>query len=299
MKAFKRTTCLFLFILLLGQTGCDDGFTDPDDPKFGDENEDAGELNPDVDKDTPSGAKPLIDGNTGNWELVWSDEFSGAILNSEKWVRNVSTKTRNPRPGKGINDWRWQEKHVNLNGTGQLLLSAEKVGENAMECGGIYSYQKYEPQYGYFETRLKVAETAKGNHTAFWMTSQGQGNIDGTGNDGAEVDVFESAWVGDFTKAVVHIDGYGDAHKANTRRFDTPGIHDGFHVYGLHWTEDKLDIYYDGVKKTTYQGIWVPKVPQWLWLSVGASFGDGDFLSQPIGHLSDAEVDYVRVWKSH
>jgi hypothetical protein len=34
-----------------------------------------------------------------------------------------------------------------------------------------------------------------------------------------------------------------------------------------------------------------------LWLSVGASFGDGDFQSQPAGLLSDALVEYVRVYK--
>ncbi|MCB0469766.1 MAG: T9SS type A sorting domain-containing protein, partial [Flavobacteriaceae bacterium] len=37
---------------------------------------------------------------------------------------------------------------------------------------------------------------------------------------------------------------------------------------------------------------------EWLWLSVGASFADGDFQNQPIGTLSDALVDYVRVYKS-
>ena len=42
----------------------------------------------------------------------------------------------------------------------------------------------------------------------------------------------------------------------------------------------------------------VPQVPEWLWLSVWASFGDGDFQSQAVGTLSDALVDYVRVYKS-
>ena len=72
-----------------------------------------------------------------------------------------------------------------------------------------------------------------------------------------------------------------------------------------------MDVYYDGIKVNSTNASkpfpfstnptnghdLVPKVKEWLWLSVGASFGDGDFQSQPIGLLSDALVDYVRVYK--
>jgi hypothetical protein len=72
-----------------------------------------------------------------------------------------------------------------------------------------------------------------------------------------------------------------------------------------------MDIFYDGTKVTSTQASkpfpfstnpvnghdLVPKVKEWLWLSVGASFGDGDFQSQPTGLLSDALVEYVRVFK--
>lgn len=286
---------VFIIALLMG---CSDDFTDPNDPKF-DDPEESGSRNPNVDENTPSDAQPLIsNGGAAKWELIWTDEFSGNILDAKKWTRTVSERSRNPRPGRGILDWRWQESHVNLNGDGQVVLSASKVGENAMFCGSIDSQGKFEPTYGFFEARLSIAETAKGNHTAFWLQGWGMGNVDGTGNDGAEVDIFESAWVGNFTKSVVHIDGYGADHKANTKRYDTPGIHEGYHVYGLNWQKDKMEIYYDGELKVTYAGIWVPQVPEWLWVSVGASFGDGDFLSQPMGHLSDAKIDYVRAWKS-
>ncbi len=277
--------------------GCSDNFTDPNDPQFGDDDKGTGELNPDVDEDTPSNAQPFIDGVSESRDLVWSDEFSGDALNTSKWTKNHSSKTRNPRPDKGIMDWRWLEEDAFLDGQGKLVLRARKVGDDAMRCGAVYTFQKYEPTYGYFETRLKIAETAKANHTAFWLQGEFMGNVDGTGRDGAEIDVFESAWVGEYTKSVVHIDGYGASHKANTKKYNTPGIHDGYHVYGLNWTPEKLEIYYDGVKKVTYQGDWVPQVPEFVWLSVGASFGDGDFINQPIGILSEATVDYVRVWQ--
>ena len=65
-------------------------------------------------------------------------------------------------------------------------------------------------------------------------------NVDGTGNDGAEIDIFESAWTSDFTKSVIHIDGYTDGTaQANTKQFNTPGLHNGnFHTWGMWWTYD-------------------------------------------------------------
>ncbi|MBB6463163.1 family 16 glycosylhydrolase [Flammeovirga kamogawensis] len=233
------------------------------------------------------------------WVEVWSDEFDGTTLNASKWTKTVSTKSRAARPDLGINSWFWVEDHAWLDGNGHLMLKSSKVTDDKMYCGSIDSENKFEPKYGFLEARIKIATTAKGNHTAFWLQGHNQGNVDGTANDGAEIDIFESAWLTETTKAVIHIDGYGSDHRANTKKYTTPNIHDGYHIYGLKWTADKLEIYYDGELKTTYEGVWVPQVKEWLWLSVGASFADGDFRSQPIGDLSVAEVDYVRVWEKN
>ncbi|MCK4999189.1 MAG: hypothetical protein KAS23_06630, partial [Anaerohalosphaera sp.] len=75
----------------------------------------------------------------------------------------------------------------------------------------------------------------------------------------------------------------------------------GYHTYGIEWTHDYMRIYYDGVLKTQYTGSkWIPRVSEYIWLSDGASFGDvGTFASEPIGWLTDAKVDYVRVWQQN
>lgn len=173
-----------------------------------------------------------------------------------------------------------------------------------MHCSSINSNGKYLTTYGYFEARIKIAEATKGTHTAFWLQGPNMGNVDGTGNDGAEIDIFESAWTADYTKSVIHIDGYTNGiAQANTKQFTTPGLHNGtFHTWGMWWTSDFIKIYYDGVLKATYDVVkWIPRVDEYLWLSDGASFGfpNGDpcFTSQPLGFLTEAYVDYIRVWK--
>ncbi len=250
----------------------------------------------------PNKHQPLIHETTNknandSWVQVWGDEFDGTTIDTTKWNVTVSSKSRTPRPKQGVSDWWWVKANAYLNGKGQLVLRGTKKDKNTMHCGSVDSRGKYEPKFGFIEVRLKIANTQKGNHTAFWLQGANQGLIDDSGRDGAEIDVFESAWVGNFTKAVVHIDGYGASHKANTKRYDAANLHDGYHTFGLDWTAEKMDIYYDGKKTVSYSGKWVPNVQEWLWLSVGASFGDGDFKNQPIGHLSNATVDYIRVYK--
>jgi hypothetical protein len=46
--------------------------------------------------------------------------------------------------------------------------------------------------------------------------------------------------------------------------------------------------------------MWIPQNDEYIYLSDGASFGlSGNyFTSQPIGYLTSAYVDYIRVWKT-
>ncbi|TVP76390.1 MAG: glycosyl hydrolase family protein [Puniceicoccaceae bacterium] len=253
-----------------------------------------------VDPETPADAQPFLVTPTGdNWVLDFSDEFNGTEVDLTKWQIDDSPRSRDPRWSRGIHQWFWRPRNVSV-ADGHLILDVEKTNSNTMATGAISSRPgKYETTFGFFEVRVKIADTTKDTHTAFWLQGKNMGVVTGSGNNGAEVDVFESAWFGDFTKAVVHIDGYGADRRARTRQYDTPGLHDGFNVFGLHWTPNEMRIYYNGVHKVTYTGRWLPLVPEWLWLSNGASFGDiGTFQDEPIGWLTSSKWDYVRVWKS-
>ncbi|KJF41724.1 discoidin domain-containing protein [Draconibacterium sediminis] len=253
-----------------------------------------------IDEATPADVKPTLSSVPDSWVLDFSDEFDGTQVNANKWRIDNSTKSRAARPKIGIDDWRWKPENVSV-ANGNLILKVYKTAAGSMTNGSINSYTKYETQYGYFEARIKIGEANKGTHTAFWLQGPNMGNVDGTANDGAEIDIFESAWTGEFTKSVVHIDGYGADHQANTKQYSTPGIHDGFHTWGFYWTEHEMEIYYDGVFKVRYSDPkWVAQAPEFLWLSNGASFGlEGDqyFVDHPIGYLTETQVDYIRVWK--
>lgn len=253
-----------------------------------------------VDSTTSNDVLPLLSLNS-NYQLVFSDEFNGDLVNEVKWNIDNSSNSRASRPGLGISQWYWRPSNVKIN-NGNLVLEVIKASNNVMHCGSINSRDKFEVTYGYFEVSMKIANASKGTHTAFWLQGQNMNQVDGTANDGAEIDIFESAWLEDYTKSVVHIDGYGSSHKANTKKYLTPNLHEGYHTFGFHWTPDFMKIYYDGVLKVTYSASqWIVNSEEFLWLSNGASFGfEGDYFTQePVGYLTEANVEYIRVWQEN
>ncbi|MEA4935273.1 MAG: family 16 glycosylhydrolase [Paludibacter sp.] len=254
-----------------------------------------------LDPETPFLVQPANTNIGSDWVLNFSDEFNGNSVDLNKWSVDDSKKTRTPRPKISIDKWFWRPENVEIK-EGNLVLKVKKENSTTMHCGSINSEGKYMTQYGYFEARIKIADATKGTHTAFWLQGPNMGNVNGNGNDGAEIDIFESAWTGEHTSSVIHIDGYGDGANSSTKQYQTPGIHNGFHTWGMWWTKEFIKIYYDGVLKVTYDNkTFIPWCEEYLWLSDGASFGvqgDSFFVNRPVGWLTEAYVDYIRVWKA-
>lgn len=254
-----------------------------------------------IDPITAVGIAPANANIGTGWELNFSDEFNGTSVNTTKWNIDNSTTSRSARSEIGISSWYWKPANVAV-ANGNLILKVTKETSSKMHNGSINSNGKYLTTYGYFEARIQIADAFKGTHTAFWMQSPNMDNVDGTANDGAEIDIFESAFLGEFTQCVIHIDGYGVSHRAKGFKYITPGIHKGFNTFGMWWTKEFIKIYYNGELKATYDDTkWIPRVDEYLWLSNGAIFGFPEghtiFTSQPLGFLTEANVDYIRVWR--
>lgn len=258
-----------------------------------------------VDPDSEIGVmpyQPFGDVLGKSWELVFSDEFNSTEVDQKKWNINDSKVSREARPRLGIDQWFWKPENVYLK-DGNLVLEVHKKSDGVMTNGAINSANKFMTQFGYLECKVKIAEADKLSHTAFWLQGANMGNVDGSGNDGAEIDIFESAHKKYFVQTNLHYDGYNEGqHKSKGWRFSTPGIHDDYQIYGLLWTDKYLKIYYNGILKCTYndQNI-IPLVKEYLWLSNGASFGedlpDNGFDSFHTGKLTESKFDYVRVWR--
>lgn len=274
-----------------------------------------------IDPATPKDARPYIlnDGlqsknysaktPPGNdWVQIWSDEFN--FFDSNKWTKisslNKSVNGRDPN----LTNWGQIPENVSVSG-GKLFLNSEKTSATTLTCARVESKNKFEFTFGYVEARIEISDPSLGTQMSLWLQGQNQGNIDNSGADGLEIDVFESSWTNEKTKAGVHFDGYGSYRKAVTKGYYVPGMNTGFHIYGMLWEPGKLEIYYDGLLQATFYGAAVPLVDEFLLLSSGASFGyykddgvtpnphsgAGGFTGRPIGGVISSKVAYVRVWQ--
>lgn len=270
----------------------------------------------------PSYGKKEID--LSDFTLVWNDEFDGDTLDKSKWAFEWWVTMR--RGGY------WHEDMVSVE-DGNLVISAEykekaldfKYGEYAdwmdrYEPGyysaQIYTRNKYEQRYGYFETRC-ILPAGCGLWSAFWMMNDGVFNEDGSGRDGTEIDVFESFYYDEYNKGKdyvstnLHYDGYNDAHEyehiCTTLIKNDP--YKEYNTYGVEWNPDEYIFYINGkeIGRSSFGG--VSQEPEYLLLSVEFSGDNGVPTYSSNGGSNDIrktpqenwpckfKVDYVRCYQ--
>ena len=264
--------------------------------------------------------------NLDEFELVWSDEFEGDKLDKSKWTY-IWWETE--RKG-GY----WHEDMVQVK-DGNLVISAEYKDEplenyhydkwkdqiNFKEykpgwyTGAISSINIYEQKYGYFEVRCKLP-AAYGLWSAFWMMNDKVEDVDGSGQDGTEVDIFESFyykdhwWGNDCVVSGIHYDGYGEDHKGDSigKTFIENDPYTEYNTYGLEWNEKEYIFYLNGVETGRLSTGGVSQNPEYLLLTVefsgenGVASGDrhgaGDIKKTPSKNWpAEFVVDYVRCYQ--
>ena len=258
-----------------------------------------------------------------DFTLVWSDEFDGDTIDRDKWTFEWWVTMR-----KG---GYWHEDMVSIE-DGDLVIRTEYKDE-ALELKqgkyydwmdvykpGYYSGQimtrgQYEQLYGYFETRC-ILPAGSGIWSAFWMMNEGVYNEDGSGQDGTEIDIFESFdyqnyWRGmDCVSTNLHFDGYKDAHQYEhvTRTWIENDPYKEYNTYGVEWNPDEYIFYINGkeIGRSTFGG--VSQNPEYLILSVEVS-GENGVPSYSRGGAGDIRktpsenwpcrfrVDYVRCYQ--
>ena len=179
--------------------------------------------------------EPTFDPVASGWPLVFSDEFDGVAIDTNKWTL--------PSPP--------HRKYASLSGDGRLLIKADyKDGStNELATASLWSVPKF--RYGYFEARVKFTHES-GWWAAFWVCSHGIGN---PFIDGMEIDIFEDYYTrvlrpGEKPNPKIldhnlHIGGSG-ALKSYNYNSTLPGSLDDFYVIGAKWTPFEVSYYLNG-----------------------------------------------------
>lgn len=247
-----------------------------------------------------------------NFELVWSDEFDGDALDAEKWQGyKCSDDEAYVRRGSywSTRVLRFEDGKLHIPTT-YYPDGLDGNGKPGWYTCGIVTKDIYEQRYGYFEVRCVLPKGA-GLWSAFWIMCPEMENVDGTGTDGAEIDVFESPYsTKSFNRQVssnIHIDGYGDAHKNTNVCKPYIFLNDpykSFNTYGVEWNEDGYTFYINGIKTGFSDFGGASREEEYLFLSVevgGENAVPGDSWAE--GILSEGDeptdfiVDYVRAYQ--
>jgi beta-glucanase (GH16 family) len=205
----------------------------------------------------------------GEWILVWQDDFDGPVSpDPSRWESQEYNRRNNPAGPDGF----WDTEDVYLDGEGHLEIRVRKIpdrdGDGDSDAydyatGMVRSRGRFEQKYGKFEIRCRLP-AQPGWWVAFWLMSDTVGNIDGSGRDGTEIDIFEGFGWTDRVQHALHWDGYGEAHQSDHYSRTIPGIRSGYHTFTLEWYESLYVFYIDGKEtwRTTAGG--VSQVPAYV-----------------------------------
>lgn len=283
--------------------------------------------------------------NEDGWYLVFEDDFDGNALNEnivfgERYTGNKEIWTTSPHAVRWESDHKkkpeqacwWCPEMVEVRDSNVIIHSRY---EDDHTCGGdcpssgrftsgietrLISGDNnnnkgtedtllFSQAFGYFECRAKLPNS-DGLWSAFWLQSSNQRKVGNEGEDGTEIDVFESAFRRSKQSKMGHAllwDGYGEDSKVEGYIGDLEqDLYDGYHTYALKWTPEYYVFYIDGVATWASNGGNVSKVKEFLRLTVEIDAGDGwGPHGQKIGKFShnnddndDFMVDYVRVWQN-
>ena len=212
------------------------------------------------------------------------------------------------RGGGGWGNREWQvytdsRTNSHLDGYGNLVITAMRV-ESAFTSARLKTEGKFEFTYGRVEARIRLPH-GQGIWPAFWMLGA---NIASAGWPACgEIDVMEH--IGR-EPSMVHGAMHGPGYSGNTpltATFKLPEdrrFADGFHIYAVDWTPEKVRFLVDGANYYTVTSASIPPGKAWVFdrpfflllnLAVGGNWpGNPD---QTTVFPQTMLVDYVRVWQ--
>ena len=243
--------------------------------------------------------------------MTWNDEFDGDSVDSSKWIDPWWITMR-----KG---GYWNKEMVsvhdgNLDITTKYLSDGIDGSPAGYYTGVVETRNTFEQCYGYFECRC-ILPASTGMWSAFWMMNEGVYNVDGSGEDGTEVDIFESMsykdhwWkAGDAVVSGIHYDGYGEGHSHDSiGYYFANDPYESYNTYGLEWTPDEYIFYINGKETGRLSTGGVSDNPEYLILSCEVAgengianadrHGTGKINLPADGTEVHFLVDYVRVYQ--
>lgn len=241
-----------------------------------------------------------------NWSLVFVDEFSGSVLDPQKWVTcywwadDLCTNAGN----KEMQLYSRQNVHLK---DGKLVMRADfdalydakgrlyPFGSGMITSGIRYSEKpspsRFAFQYGYVEVRAK-SPAGKGLWSALWLLPDRRVSR-------PEIDIMEVLGdSGDKFRMHIHYRDTSDQRRSVGETLTVDDVTDVWQVYGLLWQPDRITWYLNGKAMwsvTDRQVIPTEKLYFLANLAVGGEWPGAP--DESTRFPADFLLDYVRIWQ--
>lgn len=250
------------------------------------------------------GARAQCDG-IPRCTLVWSDEFNGLSVDTNKWEFLTGDGSQFGIPGWGNNELQWyQAANASVSG-GTLTIEArqQSVGGKAYTSSRLRTRGMGDFLYGRFEMRARLP-VGKGMWPAFWMLPT-DSSAYGVWAASGEIDIMESIG-GDTIYGTIH---FGDTAPGNQQSGSVTSLPAGgaasFHEYAVEWEPGEIRWYLDdqlyGTKTSWFStgGAYPAPFDVDFHLLLNLAVG-GNFPGNPDGSTVFPQqyvIDYVRVYQ--
>lgn len=235
--------------------------------------------------------------------LVWSDEFEqdGSPC-LDNWSYDIGTGDNGWGNGE-VQYYTREPENVKVeNGVLKITAIKQLFNGASYSSARIKTQGKFGFTYGKVEVRAKLPDGG-GTWPAIWMLGE---NISTVGwPECGEIDIMEHTGndLGVTSSAIHTLSGSG-GEPAFVKHYDKVNdVATAFHIYGVNWTENKIEFTVDGVVKGTYQKPINSTTANWpffrdqfiiLNLAMGGTLGGN--ISTNFTQ-STLEIDYVRVYQ--
>ncbi len=252
----------------------------------------------------PSPLTPV--GQSSDWDLLFSDDFDGESLDTNKWTTCYWWDSDGCTNGSS-GELEWYQPDDVLVSNGTLKLCAQKRTISASD-GKTYDYTsgmvttgrntsdmtapaRFVFQFGYAEIRAKVP-SGQGLWPAFWMLPD-----DNTSRP--EIDVMEIlGHEPDTAHMHIHYLNSDGSYGSGGSTWTGPDFSADWHTFAVDWQPNAVIWYVDGIERWRYMDT-ANILTKSMYLLINLAVG-GDWPGPPDSSTpfpSYYEIDHVRVWK--
>lgn len=190
----------------------------------------------------------------GNWNIVWSDEFSGTTINTKNW--NFDTGNNNGWGNGELEDYTTSSQNAYVSG-GYLNIVALNPSTNTYTSARVNSSGLFSPLYGRVSWRAKIP-AGQGLWPALWMYPQS--SVYGGWAASGEIDVMET--IGSNPTNIFGTLHFGGPYPDNTQSSGPsfnflPGTSvTNFNIYTVEWATNAINWYINGLLYETQTSWW-------------------------------------------